>query len=135
MNKINLTLILLFTCSLACRKSGSDSSQPQNISTETKYRLYDSVIKVIDNTSSGSVIQEDHYTLNREIKIYTTQEPSEVIVNTDTFILYTYSPLVYTHKNNNFPLLRMNGDSITIYRHLGGVGYQTWEYILGVKLY
>ena len=132
MKKINLVLTFILLLQLSCKKNNSEEVQTPKL-IETKYKLYDSVIKVIDNMNGGVIIQENHYTLNRDILISKNSITEELVYNSDTFVIYQNSPLTYSNKNGSFPLLGFNNDSLSIYRHLGGVGYQTWEYLKCVK--
>jgi hypothetical protein len=95
--------------------------------------MYDSVIRQIDNMNGGGIISENHFALNRNIDIYKNNTSGEIIYSSDTFVIYQNSPLTYSNKNSSFPLLKFNNDTLSIYRHLGGVALQTWEFLICVK--
>jgi hypothetical protein len=90
------------------------------------------MIRVSNQSSGGGVVSENHYTANKLISIY--KDPSNnLIYESETFIVYQTTPITYSNKNGSFPLLAFSNDSISIYRHLYGVGLQTWEFLYGVK--
>lgn len=129
--KINLLFIAFLLIQLSCKKVNPIEQTPKTI--DTKYRIYDSVIKVFDNMNGGVITQENHFVLNRDIIISKNSTSGELVYNSDTFIIHQNTPIIYSNKNGSFPLLGFNNDSLSIYRHLGGVGYQTWEYLQCAK--
>ena len=129
MKKLNLLLIVILLFQLSCKKNHTENVQTLNLE-ETRYRMYDSVILV---SNGGGIIQEDHYVLNKDIKIYKTITSGELIYNSDTFVIFQNVPPSYNMKNGSFPILTFKNDSLSISRHLGGVGIQTWEYLECVK--
>lgn len=128
MKKYGILLTVFIFAVFGCRKSRFNAGQaiPQQ---KIKYNLYDSVIREYNN---GIFIQEFHYVINRNIEVNKLTATGEVLYNTDTFHIYDSSRLIYT--NGSFPLIQFNDDSIVIYRHLGGVAYQTWGYLFGKEI-
>jgi hypothetical protein len=140
-NLINMSLILktqnaiLIACLgslLSCSKNNPKKAQ-SNFSEEIKYKIYDSMIRVSNQSSGGGVVSENHYTANKLISIYKNQSTNELIYESDTFIVYQTTPITYSNKNGSFPLLAFSNDSISIYRHLSGVGLLSWVFLYGVK--
>lgn len=132
MNMQKIILLIFVLVQLSCIKQDTDISQTQPLE-NIRFKLYDSVIRIYDNMNGNTIIQENHNALNRVIEIDKIITSGELIYNSDTFKIYTTSPLVFSSINSSFPLLRLDNDSISIYKHIGGVGYQTWEYLLGYK--
>lgn len=64
MKRINILIIFILLFHLSCKKKHSDIIQAFKF-TETRYKIYDSIIRVIDNMNGGVVTQEYHYPLNR----------------------------------------------------------------------
>jgi hypothetical protein len=128
--KNTIILFFILILQLSCKKSNSESLEtPKFI--ENKYRVYDSIIVLYNNM--GGISKEEHYALNRTISVYKNNASGELVYNSDTFAIYRNTPLTYSNKHRSFPLLKFNNDSLSIYRHVGGIGYQTWEYLECVK--
>jgi hypothetical protein len=70
--------------------------------------------------------------LNQNIDIFRSVNDSIMAMNTDTFIKFDVN--AYNLKNGNFPLISFSNDSIFISTKLGGVGFQSWEKIIGKKI-
>jgi hypothetical protein len=132
MKKQYLFIIFVFIIGLACKKQASEPTPFTNLEL-MKFKLCDSALITYDAKGNGGKISENHNPMNRDLELYKNKTTGEIIYKSDTFRLYQNSPLTYSNKNGSFPLLGFSKDSLSIYKHLGGVGYQTWEYLICVK--
>lgn len=131
MKNLILLFILILLFQQSCTKDHSETTQNQKLEPST-FKICDSVIRVY-NSMTGGIITENHNIVDRDIIIYKNVSSGELVYNSDTFIIYNNAPLTYSNKHSSFPLLEFNNDSLSINRHIGGVGYQTWELLKCIK--
>lgn len=134
MKTVSIFLLLTIFLIMGCKKHHPTETTAGYTYEKMNYHLYDATIIVYDNMNGGAILQEDHSLMDSDINLDKIIETGQLLYNKDTFVLQQngsdpyYSPIA-----GSFPLLKFNSDSIVIYRHLYGVGTQTWQYLHGIK--
>jgi len=117
---------LLFTFCIACDKGGDDLFDTPPIT--STYLLNDSLV-MEHNLANDSTVYT-HYPFNKIISITVSGDKQTLWYNQDTF-QYQY-PDGYL-RNGYLPMISLKNDSISFKYFGGGVGFQTWIFLNGVK--